>query len=95
MKKLIILISFLFVYTAKAQESNFEKNLEKISNMSQDEQLSFLESKFSAKFNFVLGKKILSKPIVKDINVSNLKDGIYFLKLIGPNQTVNKKFIKQ
>ena len=44
MKKLIILISFLFVYTAKAQESNFEKNLEKISNMSQDEQLSFLES---------------------------------------------------
>lgn len=43
----------------------------------------------------VLGKKILSKPIVKEINVSNLKDGIYFLKLIGPNQTVNKKFIKQ
>jgi hypothetical protein len=43
----------------------------------------------------VLGKKILSKTIMKEINVSNLKDGIYFLKLIGPNQTINKKFIKQ
>ena len=42
----------------------------------------------------VLGKKILSKYITKEINVSNLKDGIYFLKLKGPNQTVNKKFIK-
>jgi|TARA_R110002012_G_scaffold212774_2_gene383851 hypothetical protein len=43
----------------------------------------------------VLGKKILSKDIIKEINVSNLKDGVYFLKLKGPNQTFNKKFIKQ
>ena len=43
----------------------------------------------------MLGQTVLQGIRIKEINVSSLKEGIYFLEVSEGENTVSKKFIKQ